>query len=65
MEFLTLSLDAKLDGKGKVGRPKLRWLGDIQADLKITAIKGRRKIFQDRSEWMDIIRDAEVNLRRP
>ena len=29
-------LDAKLDGKRKVERPKLRWLDDVQTDLKIT-----------------------------
>jgi hypothetical protein len=29
------ALDAKLEGKRKVGRPKLTWLDDIQADLKM------------------------------
>jgi hypothetical protein len=34
------ALDAKLEGKMKVGRPKLTWLDDIQADLKIMGITG-------------------------
>ena len=53
-------LDAKLDGKRK-----LRWLDDVQADLKIIGIKGQRRKAQDRSEWMDVIREAEVKLRGP
>ena len=43
-------LDAKLDGKRKAGRPKLRWQDDVQADLKITVINGWRRKTQDRSE---------------
>jgi hypothetical protein len=33
-------LDAKLDGKRKVGRLKLRWLDDVQAAFKIIGLKG-------------------------
>ena len=56
-------LIAKLEVKRKVGRPKLRRLDDIQADLKKTWIKGWRGKSQDRSEWMDVIREAEVTLQ--
>jgi hypothetical protein len=33
----------------KAGRPKLRWLNDVQADLKIIGINGWRMKAQDRS----------------
>jgi hypothetical protein len=44
-------LDAKLDGKRKAGRPELRWLNDVQADVKVTGSKGwrNRNKTQDRS----------------
>jgi hypothetical protein len=32
--------DAKLDRKRKAGRPELRWLDDVQTDLKILGITG-------------------------
>jgi hypothetical protein len=35
----------------------------VQADLKITGIKGWRRKTQDRSEWMRVVREAEVKLR--
>lgn len=57
------SEDAKLDEKRKVGRQKLRWLDDVQMNLKITEIKGWGRKTQDRSECMKVIREAEVKLR--
>jgi hypothetical protein len=33
-------LEAKLGEKTEVGRPKLRWLDEVQTDLKITGIQG-------------------------
>ena len=59
------ALDAKLEGKRKVGRPKLTWLDDIQADLKMMGIKGWRRKAQDRTEWIDVIREAKVKLYGP
>jgi hypothetical protein len=59
-----VALDAKLEGKRKVRRPKLRWLDDIQ-DLKMIGIKRWRRKAQDRPEWMDVIREAKVKLQRP
>jgi hypothetical protein len=56
-------LNAELDGEGIVGRPKLRWLDDDQADLRIRGIKGWRWKEQERSEWMNVSREAEVKLR--
>jgi len=56
------ALDAKVEGKKKVGRPKLTWLDDIQADLKMMGNKGWRRKAQDQTEWIDIIREAKVKL---
>jgi hypothetical protein len=58
-----IGLNAKLDGKREVGRPKLRWVYDFQTDLKVTGIKGWIRKVQNRLEWMDVIRWAEVKLR--
>jgi hypothetical protein len=60
--FPKVALDAELEGKRKVGRPKLRWLDDIQADLKMVGIKGWRRKAQDRLEQMDVITEAKVKV---
>jgi hypothetical protein len=48
-----------LDGKlgGRTGRPRLRWLDDVEADL---SIKRWRIIAKDRTEWAGIIREAKA-----
>jgi hypothetical protein len=38
---------------------------DAQANLKMTEIEGWRRKAQDRSEWIDVIREAEVKPRGP
>jgi hypothetical protein len=35
-------------------------LDDVQADIKRMGIKGWIRKAEDRSEWMDVIREAEV-----
>jgi hypothetical protein len=51
--------DGKLGGR-RTGRPKLRWLDDVEADLRTTGIKRWRLIAKDRTEWADIIRKAKA-----
>ena len=58
-----VALDAKIEGKRKVGRPESRWLHNIQAEVKMTGVKGWRRKAQDRSQWMDFIRETMVKLQ--
>ena len=58
-------MDAKLDGKRIAERPKVRWLDDVQADLKIIRIKRWRRKVQDPSGWMVVITGVEVKVRGP
>ena len=46
-----------LDGKRKAGRPKLRWVDGVQANLKVTGIKGRAsKAKTDQNGWKPLER---------
>jgi hypothetical protein len=69
------ALDAKLEGKRKVGRPKLRWLYDIQWTLKWqeskdgeekprTAQNGEMWLGRLRSSCMDHNTTEEVNISK-
>ena len=55
-------LNAKLDGKRKVGRPKLRWYDDVQNDNRKMGLKGRWEKAKNRSEWWHIMKEAKVKL---
>jgi hypothetical protein len=54
---------AKPKGIRGVGRPRLRWLDDVEADIKSLAIKKWRIKEQDRKEWSAILWEAEVKLK--
>jgi hypothetical protein len=40
--------NAKPEGKCGVGRPRLRWLDDVEADIKALGVKRWRTKAQDR-----------------
>jgi hypothetical protein len=52
----------KPDGRGTVGRPKLRCLDCIENDHKSMGVKRWRKKAEDRSVWAIILKEALVKL---
>jgi hypothetical protein len=57
--------NAKPEGRRGVGRPRLRWLDDVEADIKVLGIKRWRIRAQDRKEWSAILREAKAKLKGP
>jgi hypothetical protein len=56
---------SKPEGRRDIGRPKLRWLGDDEDDIKAIGIRRPRIKAQDRNEWTAIKREAKVKLKGP
>jgi hypothetical protein len=52
--------NAKPEGRCEDGRPRLRWLDDVEADIKALGVKRWRIKAQDRKEWLAILREAEL-----
>jgi hypothetical protein len=57
--------NAKPEGRRGVGRPRLRWLDDVEADIKALGVKRWGIKAQDRKEWSAILREAEAKLKGP
>jgi hypothetical protein len=48
--------NAKPEGRRGVGRPRLRWLDDVEAGIKAVGVKRWRIKAQDRKEWSAILK---------
>jgi hypothetical protein len=57
--------NAKPEGRRGVGRPKLRWLDDVETYIKALCVKRWRIKPQDIKEWSAILREAKAKLKGP
>ena len=54
-------LERKPVGRRNTGRPRKRWIEDIEEDIQIMGIKGWRKLCKERTEWKRITEKAKTH----
>ena len=47
-------------GRRLVGRPRLRWIDDLEDDLRQLKVRGWRRKAADRSEWTKVVEQAKI-----
>jgi hypothetical protein len=57
--------EGKLEGRRGRGRPRMRWINDVEDDLRKFGVKRWRTKALDRVEWASIIREAKAKLKGP
>ena len=54
-------LDWKPIGRRNRGRPRKRWVEDIEEDMQIMGIRGWRKLCKERTEWKKITEKVKTH----
>ena len=49
--------------KRPIGRPKIRWEGDVLEDIKSINIRNSKKVAQDRDSWKKVFEQARTLYR--
>jgi len=55
--------EGKVEERRGRGRPRLRWINDVEDDLRKLSVKRWRTTALDREEWASIIREAKAKLK--
>jgi hypothetical protein len=55
--------NAEPEGRRGVGKPRLRWMDDVEADVKALGVKRWRIKADDRKEWSATLREAKAKLK--
>jgi hypothetical protein len=64
-EFIDPNWPAELEGRRGRGRPRLRWINDVEDDLRELGVKRWRTKALEREEWASIIKEAKAELKGP
>jgi hypothetical protein len=58
-------LEGKLEGRRGRGRLRLRWINDVEDDLRKLGAKRWRMKVLNREEWASIIGEDKAELKGP
>jgi len=54
--------EEKIEGRRGRGRRRLRWIDDVEEDIRKLGVKRWRRKALDREEWASIIKEAKAKL---
>jgi hypothetical protein len=56
-------LKGRLYSKRRKRRPRMRWLDNVESDLKKMEVKGWKEKMRDREQWRLVVEEAKAHCR--
>jgi hypothetical protein len=56
-----IMLKGRLYSKRRKGRPRKRWLDDVESDLKKMKAKGWKEKMRNREQWRLVVEEAKAH----
>jgi hypothetical protein len=53
-------LKGRLCSKRRKGRPRMRWLDDVESDLKMTVKEWKERV-RNREQWRLVVKEAKAH----
>ena len=60
---LKKTFNNKPDGVTSDGRPKRRWEGGVDQDMRILGVKNWKEVAFNRDEWTELLKKARAHQR--
>jgi hypothetical protein len=54
------TFEGKPERRRRIGRPRLRWLEDVEKDLREMKVKRWQQKARNRAQWASVIKDAKA-----
>jgi hypothetical protein len=54
-------LKGRLYSKRRKGRPRMRWLDDVESELKKMEVKGWKEKMKNKEPWRLVLEEAKVH----
>ena len=65
MMMMMKIFEGKLEGRRGRVRPRLRWINDVEDNLRKLSVRRWRTKALEREEWASIIKEAKAKLEGP
>jgi hypothetical protein len=61
--FPKRTLKGRLYSKRRKGRTRMRWLDDVESDLKKMKVEGWKEKMRNREQWRLVVEEAKAHPR--
>jgi hypothetical protein len=54
-------LHGRIEGRRRCGRPRKRWIKDLEEDMRVMQVRTWWEKVQSKEEWRNIVREAKAH----